>query len=246
MPFGYNSVIIAKRLLLTLYQPESGYCYNSDSLFLYNFIARLNPKGDMLDVGAGCGIVGLLVARDFPKVRLEAVEKQAEFVAYAKKNAQKNGIDYMIYHQDFLEMDTSRKYDYIVSNPPFYHDGVQKSANEMLFNARYNINLPMERFFAKVHRLLKPGGHFVFCYDASQFALVCAELERAKMRVVEARFVHPKRERKASLVLLHARSNSRSMMQVLPPLFAFEGEEFSEEAKDIYTKAGTNSIKCKI
>ena len=75
---------------------------------------------------------------------------------------------------------------------------------------------------------------------------MCAELERAKMRVVEARFVHPKREKKASLVLVHARSNSRSMMQVLPPLFAFEGEEFSQEAKDIYTKAGTKSIKCKI
>ena len=200
----------------------------------------------MLDVGAGCGIVGLLVARDFPKVQLEAVEKQAEFVAYAKKNAKANGIPYRIYHQDFLEMPQQKRYDYIVSNPPFYHDGVQKSANEMLFYARYNVNLPMEHFFAKVHRLLKPGGHFVFCYDASQFALVCAKLEQAKMRVVDARFVHPKREKRASIVLVHARSNSRSMMQVLPPLFAFKGEEFSQEAKDIYTKAGTNSIKCKI
>ena len=231
---------------MTLYQPESGYCYNSDSLFLYDFISRLNPKGDMLDVGAGCGIVGLLVARDFPKVRLEAVERQADFVAYARKNAEANRIEYTIYHQDFLEMGETKRYDYIISNPPFYHDGVQKSANEMLFYARYNINLPIESFFAKVHRLLKPGGHFVFCYDATQFALVCAALNDAKIRVVEARFVHPKREKKASLVLVHARSNSKSMMQVLPPLFAFDGEEFSKEAKDIYTKAGTNSIKCKI
>ena len=113
----------------------------------------------MLDVGAGCGIVGLLVARDFPKVQLEAVEKQAEFVAYAKKNAKANEIPYTIYHQDFLEMLQQKRYEYIVSNPPFYHDGVHKSTNDMLFYARYNVNLPMERFFAKVHRLLKPGVH---------------------------------------------------------------------------------------
>ncbi|SFV54480.1 tRNA (adenine37-N(6))-methyltransferase TrmN6 [hydrothermal vent metagenome] len=231
---------------MRLYQPESGYCYNSDSIFLYDFITRLNPKGDMLDVGAGCGVVGLLVARDFPKIKLEAVEKQSEFVAYAKKNAKENGIEYQIYHQDFLELSETKRYDYIVSNPPFYHDGVQKSTNEMLFYARYNINLPIEHFFKKVHRLLKPGGHFVFCYDASQFGLLCASLDRAKMRAVEVRFVHPKREKKASLVLVHARSHSKSMMQISPPLFAFDGDEFSKEAADIYKKARTNSIKCKI
>ncbi len=231
---------------MTLYQPESGYCYNSDSLFLYDFISGFDPKGKVLDVGAGCGVVGLLVARDFPKVELEAVEKQPAFAAYAIKNAKANGIDYKLYQMDFLEMEERQKYDYIVSNPPFYHDGVQKSNNEMLFNARYNINLPIEDFFKKVSRLLKPASHFIFCYDASQFALVCAELQKVKMRVVDVRFVHPKIEKKASLVLVHARNSSRSMMHVMPPLVAFEGSEFSSEAQRVYKKAGTNSIKCRL
>ena len=51
---------------MLLYQPESGYCYNSDSMFLYDFVSSFKPKGEVLDVGAGCGIVGLLVARDNP------------------------------------------------------------------------------------------------------------------------------------------------------------------------------------
>jgi len=66
------------------------------------------------------------------------------------------------------------------------------------------------------------------------------------MRIVDVRFVHPKIEKKASLVLVHARNNSKSLMQVLPPLIAFDGENFSHEAQRIYKKAGTNSIKCKI
>ena len=70
---------------MLLYQPDEGYCYNSDSIFLYGFISRFEPKGKTLDVGAGCGIVGLLVARDFPAVTLEAVEKQsAQFLSLTK------------------------------------------------------------------------------------------------------------------------------------------------------------------
>jgi tRNA1(Val) A37 N6-methylase TrmN6 len=229
---------------MILYQPESGYCYNSDSIFLYDFINSFTPKGKVLDVGAGCGVVGLLVARDNKKVELEAVEKQEAFVFYAKTNAKVNKIDYKMHESDFLNLDESQKYDYIISNPPFYHDGASKSDDEMLFNARYNVNLPISDFFKKVSRLLKPQSHFIFCYDASQFGLICAELDRVKLRVVDVRFVHPKVDKKASLVMLHVRNGSKSLMKVWPPFISFDGDEVSNEAKLIYKKASTQSIKC--
>ncbi|MBA1438162.1 MAG: methyltransferase [Epsilonproteobacteria bacterium] len=230
---------------MKLYQPEEGYCYNSDSLFLYNFISSLSPKGRVLDVGAGCGIVGLLVARDF-SITLEAVEKQAAFVEYAKKNAQANNITYSIFHTDFLEFMPDGKYDYIISNPPFYPSGAQKSGNEMVFQARYDVNLPMDSFFKKVSRLLKPKSHFVFCYDATQFGLVCAALDRVKMRVVDVQFVHPKIDRTASIVLVHARNGSASLMKVREPFISFDGDKPSQKAQQIYKKAKTESIKCQI
>ena len=229
---------------MLLYQPQVGYCYNSDSIFLYDFISSLKPRGKMLDVGAGCGVVGLLVARDNPKVALEAVEKQDAFVEYASINARVNKIEYTMYHGDFLEFDETRKYDYIISNPPFYHEGATRSEDEMISHARYNINLPLESFFKKVSRLLKPNSHFVFCYDASQFFLICAALDKVKLRVVDVRFVHPKKERGASLVMLHVRNGSKSLMKVLPPLISFEGDHFSQEVQEIYKKASTQSIKC--
>jgi len=231
---------------MLLYQPESGYCYNSDSVFLYDFISSFNPRGKVLDVGAGCGIVGLLVARDNPKVELEAVEKQDVFVEYATTNARVNKIEYKIHKSNFLELDEEYKYDYIISNPPFYHDGVTKSENEMLFNARYNINLPLRDFFKKVSRLLKPKSHFIFCYDASQFGLICAELDRVKLRVVDVQFVHPKVDRGASLVMIHVRNGSKSLMKVWEPFISFDGSDFSQKAQEIYKKASTQSIKCQI
>ena len=231
---------------MLLYQPESGYCYNSDSIFLYDFINFFKPKGKVLDVGAGCGIVGLLVARDNKKVVLEAVEKQAAFRHYAKTNARVNKIEYNLHECDFLELESRTKYDYIISNPPFYPDGVQKSANEMLFHARYNVNLPLSDFFLKVSQLLKPHSHFIFCYDATQFGLICEELSKVKMRVVDVVFVHPKIDRSASLVMIHARNGSKSMMKVWSPFISFEGNEPSQKAQDIYKKANTQSIKCQI
>lgn len=229
---------------MLLYQPQVGYCYNSDSIFLYDFISSFKPRGKMLDVGSGCGVVGLLVARDNPKVELEAVEKQAAFVEYATINARVNKIDYTIHQGDFLDLDEVQKYDYIISNPPFYHEGATRSEDEMLYHARYNINLPIEHFFKKVSRLLKPNAHFIFCYDATQFFLICAALDKVKLRVVDVRFVHPKKERGASLVMLHVRNGSKSLMKVLPPLMSFEGDEFSSEVQEIYKKASTQSIKC--
>jgi len=231
---------------MLLYQPQNGYCYNSDSIFLYNFINSFKPKGKVLDVGAGCGVIGLLVARDNPKVKLEAVEKQDVFVEYASINARVNKIDYKIHKKDFLELDDNYKYDYIISNPPFYHESISVSDDEMLFNARYNINLPLKEFFKKVSRVLKPHSHFIFCYDASQFSLICAELERVKLRVVDVRFVHPKIDKKASLVMLHVRNGSKSMLNVHKPLISFEGKDFTTEVQNIYKKASTQSIKCQL
>ncbi len=231
---------------MILYQPQSGYCYNSDSIFLYDFISSFKPHTKVLDVGAGCGIVGLLVARDNPKVELEAVEKQEVFLEYATHNARVNKIEYKLHKSDFLELEVTQKYDYIISNPPFYPSGAKKSDNEMLFNARYNVNLPLNDFFKKVSQILKPHSHFIFCYDATQFGLICAELDKVKLRVVDVQFVHPKIDRGASLVMIHARNGSKSLMKVWEPLICFDENEFSKRAQDIYKKASTQSIKCQI
>lgn len=231
---------------MIIYQPEIGYCYNSDSVFLYDFISHFKPRGDLLDVGAGCGIVGLLVARDFPKVSLEGVEKQDHFISYAQHNAKINNIKYALHHCDFLELENSIKYDFIISNPPFYPHGLTKSDNEMLSIARYNDSLPMKDFFKKVSIILKPHSHFVFCYDASQFGDICHELAAVKLRVVDAQFVHSKLDRPASIVMIHARNGSKSRMKVWPPFISNEIDDYSQMAKDVYAKASTQSIKCQM
>jgi len=230
---------------LLLYQPADGYCYNSDTLFLYDFISSFSPKGKVLDVGAGSGVLGLLIAKNH-KITLEAVEKQNQYAFFAKKNATLNGINYHLFESDFLNLSRDHEYDYIVSNPPFYHDNVIKSTNELKHAARYNSHLPLNEFFEHVKHLLKPRGVFIFCYDPQQLQSIVRELDNAKLTMENMRFVYPKRGKRATLVMIKTRKNSKSLVQVEEPLYAFEENEFSEEAKKIYKKTGTHSIKCTI
>ncbi len=231
---------------MLLYQPDGGYCYNSDSILLYGFISRFAPKGKMLDVGAGSGIVGLLIGRDFPNITLEAVEKQPLYAEFARRNAAINKIGYTLHEGDFLDHTPHGSYDWIVSNPPFYHENVSRSENPMLHQARYNVHLPIEPFIAKISKLLKSHGEAAICYDARQFVQLCAACSLSGLRVVDVQFVHSKSDRPGTLVMLHLKKNSRSLLNVLPPLITFEGERYSPAVQAIYDKAKAHSIKCPI
>jgi len=232
---------------MLLYQPDGGYCYNSDSILLYGFISRFAPKGKMLDVGAGSGIVGLLVGRDFPAVNLEGSEKQPLYAEFARRNAQINSIGYTLHEGDFLEHTPHGSYDWIVSNPPFYNEGSARSENPILHQARYNIHLPIDAFVTKISKLLKSSGEAAICYDARQFAELCSAFESRGLRVVEVQFVHSKSDRPSILVMIHVKKNSKSALTVLPPLITFEEEgRYTPAVQAIYDKAKAHSIKCLI
>ncbi len=229
---------------MLLYQPENGYFYNSDSILLYGFIARFRLKRKVLDIGAGCGIVGLLTAQEFPDIALEAVEKQPIYAQFARRNAHINGIGYTLHEGDFLELGGHGSYDWIVSNPPFYHEGSARCDNAMIHQARYNIHLPIEALAIKIAKLLTSKGEAVICYDARQFAPLCGAFERSGLRVCTVQFVHSKKDRPSTLVMVHLKKNSRSLASILPPLIVFEDDQYTPAVEAMYQKAKVHSIKC--
>ncbi|WP_267905527.1 tRNA1(Val) (adenine(37)-N6)-methyltransferase [Nitrosophilus alvini] len=230
---------------MIIYQPSDGYCYNSDTIFLYDFIRRFYLKGSCLDIGSGSGVLGLLIARNFD-VKLTAVEKQEKMAFFSKKNAEVNNIDIDLMVGDFLEMDLKKSFDFIISNPPFYHPDVIQSEKTEINISRYSHHLPLDKLFKKVASLLKPKGYFIFCYDAKQLQDIVYHLSLNRLRIEALRFVHPKRSRDATLVMMKCRKNSKSFAKIIPPLYVFEDEKFSDEAQKIFKEAGVHSIKCLI
>ena len=226
-----------------LYQPCSGYAYNSDSIFLYDFIATFKPKGSLLDVGCGVGIISLLLSRDF-EIETSVVDKQEIMLRYAKHNYAINKLKVEATLQDFFMFCEDKKFDYVISNPPFYDQNVTQSQNEHLNIARYAQHLPIETLNSKVQKLLKPRGRFIFCYDAKQVDKLLHSLISHKINPEQIRFVHSKIDRDSKLVMIAARMNSKSMMKILPPLVVFDAQSnYNAEAKKAFEKAGTNSIK---
>jgi len=228
---------------LYLYQPCSGYAYNSDSIFLYDFIATFKPKGSLLDVGCGVGIISLLLSRDF-EIETSIVDKQEIMLNYAKHNYAINKIKVDASLDDFSNFPEDKKFDYVISNPPFYDQNVTQSQNEHLNIARYAQHLPIETLIAKVKKVLKPRGRFIFCYDAKQVDKLLHSLIENKINPEQIRFVHSKIDRDSKLVMIAARMNSKSMMKILPPLVVFDAQSnYNAEAQKAFEKAGTNSIK---
>jgi len=226
-----------------LYQPTSGYRYNSDSIFLYDFISAFKPKGALLDVGCGVGIISLLLSRDF-NIETSIIDKQEKMLNYARHNYVLNGLEAKSYLGDFTEFQTEDRYDYIISNPPFYDERVQQSEDTHLNIARYAHHLPIEGFIKRVKTFLKPKGWFIFCYDAKQIDLLLHHLKLNSINPEKIQFVHSKIDRESKLVMIAARNNSKSMTTILPPFVVFDDKNvYNPQAEAIFDRANTNSIK---
>lgn len=231
---------------MIIYQPLSGYCYNSDTIFLYDFISQFPIRGEVLDVGGGSGILALLVARDFKEAHVNIIEIQERFVQYAKINAKANKKDITIYFGDFLHMIFEKKFDFIISNPPFYHKDVLRSKNKMIDTARYCAHLPLEHFLQKANKILKPKGAVIFCYDAKQIQDIIYKLSKYKFTIEKMRFVHPHEQKAATLVMIYAKKSSKSLTQVQAPLVVFDNGNYKQEIEEIFKRVGVHSIKCEI
>ncbi|WP_205595909.1 tRNA1(Val) (adenine(37)-N6)-methyltransferase [Helicobacter felis] len=230
--------------LLRLYQPLGGYAYNSDSLFLAHFARPfIKKRAKLLDVGAGCGVVGLLCAREFANP-LDLIEVNPELAFFAQKNSARAPHARVIC-ADFLHANLDT-YHCIISNPPYYHLNSPQSPNPQIARATNQSFLPLSALCAKVYSLLKPQGYFILCYHANLADNLLFALQNAKLNPVCVRFVHPFAHKKATLVLCCARKSSKSLLEVQAPLITHNSKDqrdVTPEVARIYAHAPTYSIK---
>ena len=139
---------------------------------------------------------------------------------------------------------TEDRYDFIVSNPPFYDAAVTQSEDTHLNIARYAHHLPIEGFIKTVKTFLRPKGWFIFCYDAKQIDILLQHLRLNGINPEKIQFVHSKLDRDSKLVMIAARNNSKSMTQILPPFVVFDDDSvYREKAMKAFESANTHSIK---
>ena len=79
------------------------------------------PKMRVLDMGCGCGLVGCLLARKAPGIRVTFVDSHARALAATRRNAESLGLKsaaFVLADEGYVE----RGFDLFVGNPPYYSD----------------------------------------------------------------------------------------------------------------------------
>ncbi len=108
---------------LRILQPEKGYRFSVDSLLLAESIRAADGER-IVEIGAGCGVVSLLLAFHNPTLRIVAVEIQPELTDLAARNVTLNSLEALIavLCRDIRKLslrDIGRPADRVVTNPPF-------------------------------------------------------------------------------------------------------------------------------
>jgi tRNA1Val (adenine37-N6)-methyltransferase len=108
---------------LVLAQPARGYRYSLDPFLLAGF-SRPRPRERILDLGAGVGVIGLLLARRHPAVRVVGIELQPELARHAAENARASGLAARVHivRADLRQAPRflpPEHFHRVVANPPF-------------------------------------------------------------------------------------------------------------------------------
>jgi len=115
----------------------------------------------VLDIGAGTGVLSLMYAQKNPLSNIDAIELDGGAYAQAKENiaASPFAERITIIHDDVKKLTSSKKYDSIISNPPFYEKEI-KSNDQKKNVAHHNSGLLLEELLGVIKDNLSPSGNF--------------------------------------------------------------------------------------
>lgn len=86
-------------------------------------IGKLPPGGSVLDLGTGSGAIALAVRHERPDAQVTAVDRSAGALAVARGNAAKHALEVGFLSGSWFDPLADRRFDVIVSNPPYIVDG---------------------------------------------------------------------------------------------------------------------------
>ena len=90
-------------------------------------LVRLMLKEDLdgkeiLDIGTGSGCIAISLAKNLPNAKVSALDISEEALIVARENADLNNVDVDFINADIFDYKSQKKYDVIVSNPPYVRE----------------------------------------------------------------------------------------------------------------------------
>jgi tRNA1Val (adenine37-N6)-methyltransferase len=226
---------------IQLYQSKTGCRFSVDALLLFDFVYMKRVE-KIADLGAGSGIVGILLAKGYPDAKVTLFELQDNLVKLAEKNVLLNLLEdrIRVVRCDIRTLHnlrlTPHAYDLAVSNPPFRRlKSGRISIEDEKAIARHEIKLRLEELIATASHLLKAKGRFYIIYHPHRLSEIMEKLRKRGLEPKRLRFVHSNISSEAKMVLIESVKGGRIGLKVERPLYIYrEDGGYTEEMMEIY------------
>ena len=211
MRYIENLESVGKKMIVE----EKGLKITEDAILLSEFMKkyfsrkRKNLKGEksFLEIGAGQGIISLLLSELDIISKIFAVEVQEEVFAALKKNIEINDLNGKIIPINKNIKNVNGEYDFIFSNPPYKKTSSGKMPeNEMKRISKYEILLTLDELILEIRRLLKNYGEFFVVVPNSRLNDVFRCIYENRLNVLS---VKVNKYKKVDLVVVHGKKGGK-------------------------------------
>jgi len=228
---------------LRILQSRKGYRFSLDAVLLATFAS---PRGaeKVVDLGAGSGVISLILAKLHPSLAVTGLEIQEAMVTCAQKSACLNQLESRV---TILQCDVRKiakvlppgGADLVVCNPPYRKPTSGRiSPNTEKQIARHEIKASLGDFLRAGAYLLGVNGRMAVIYPAVRTVDLLGTMREANIEPKRLRMVHSYPGAEASLVLVEGAKGGRSGMKILAPLIIYEkGKQYSAEVASILAEA---------
>ena len=183
---------------------------STDSIALADFVT-LPKSATVLDLGSGCGTLGLLLCSKDQNCAVTGIELDENAHNMALHNARSNNIPLRLKSicANASSLDgivESGSFSCCVSNPPYYSAGPASKKTPL---ARRDDALSTEDLFRSASRALRYGGDFFLVHKPEMLSHLCACGAKYKLEAKKLCLLHHKEDGPVSLILLQLRKGAK-------------------------------------
>ena len=187
---------------------SGGFPLSTDSMALSGFV-KLPANARILDLGSGCGTLGLLLCAKDAGCQVTGLELDNNAHETALKNIAANNLVHRLSSicADLRQIprELTGRFDICVSNPPYFTAGPASK----LTNARREDQCTMEQLFTAAAKALRYGGDFFLVHRPERFAQLCACAGNADLEPKQLCLLRHKTDGPVSLVLVQCRKGGK-------------------------------------
>ncbi|AGE39557.1 MULTISPECIES: tRNA1(Val) (adenine(37)-N6)-methyltransferase [Lactiplantibacillus] len=223
---------------IQIIQSSQVFAFSLDAVLLGDFaqVAK-GVKSQIVDLCAGNGAVGLFASAK-TQGHITAVEIQPRLADMAQRSVVLNDLTQQmtVLNEDLLEITRQLpkdSVDTVLCNPPYFKDRPQsvKNPNPHLAIARHELSANLDQILAVTSDLLKMNGKAYFVHRPERLDDLFSTMATNRLAPKRIRFVHPKAQREANMVLIEMiKDGKRNGVRIMPPLVVYRDDgEYREE-----------------